>query len=256
MNKATVINTAGKVPLLSHFLRWTAARYPEGSVVEIGSGFAKGLKWKRSHRYVNGYWLGNYELEIQTAVNRLLSKDAFFLDIGANAGFFSLIAANCVGPQGKCVSVDPDPINRQNMTALIELNGLTNWSVLQLAVAQTRGTVRFAAAPGSPTGHFAKPDESENVFDVEVTTIDEICREHGRPSLIKMDIEGAEAQALKGAVQTLQDWRPTWLIELHGVEVAAQTRKILSEAGYRFETLAGEDILDTCSLGHHVIARP
>jgi FkbM family methyltransferase len=256
MNKASFITALGKVPGLSGLLRRLASRYPEGSVVTIRSGFAQGMKWRRSHRYVNGYWLGHFESDVQAAVGRLLSPGDFFLDLGANAGFFSLVAHRRIGLTGKCVSVDPDPANCQNMAELAKLNNLTNWTILQRAVAEAAGKLRFAVAgPGSPTGHLAGDDESGEVSEVEVTTIDAICRQHGSPRLIKMDIEGAEVRALKGAMETLRDLRPAWLIELHSQELAQEIRKILGGAGYRFSTLAGEAIDDSRPLEHHVIAQ-
>src|SRR5688572_25684309 len=109
MPSARLIETLGKVPLLSQALRWYARRHPEGSVVTIKSGEAAGFKWKRHHRYVNGYWLGQYELPLQQALKRELKPGDTFFDVGANAGFFTLIAARLVGPTGKCVAFDPAP---------------------------------------------------------------------------------------------------------------------------------------------------
>jgi len=86
--KAKIISGAGKIPGGDKFLRAIARRYKEGSVVRIGAGEAKGLLWQRSHRYVNGYWLGIYELELQACIANELKAGDIFFDIGANAGFF------------------------------------------------------------------------------------------------------------------------------------------------------------------------
>ena len=256
MNRASILKAVGKLPGLSRALRWMARRFPEGSVVPIRSGLAQGMLWRRSHRYVNGYWLGHFELEIQAAVARLLNPGDFFLDIGANAGFLSLVAHRRVGPGGKCVSLDPDPANCQNMAELARLNALGNWVIVQKAAAEASGTLRFtAASPGMPTGHLAGDGEGGNTFEVDVTTVDEICREHGTPRLIKLDVEGAEIRVLRGAERTIREMRPAWLIELHSTELAEAARRLLGEAGYRFYSLSGEEIGESKPLEHHVVAR-
>lgn len=87
MNKARLISCLGRVPLVGSTLRWFAQRYPEGSVVTIKNGLLAGYKWKRSHNYVSGYWLGIYELTIQESLAHELQSGDVFYDIGGNAGF-------------------------------------------------------------------------------------------------------------------------------------------------------------------------
>src|SRR2546422_9879100 len=103
---AKLIELLRWMPLVGAALRWYARRFSEGSVVTILSGYARGMKWRRHHRYVNGYWLGQYELSVQAALARELKPGAVFFDVGANAGFFTMIAASKIGPMGKCVAFD------------------------------------------------------------------------------------------------------------------------------------------------------
>src|SRR3954452_16330369 len=115
MSSARVIEAIGRIPGVGRLLRWVARHYPEGSVVTIKHGEAAGLKWKRHHRYVNGYWIGQYELDIQAALKRELKPGQTFFDVGANAGFFTLVAAKIVGASGKCVAFDPLPMNQESI---------------------------------------------------------------------------------------------------------------------------------------------
>jgi FkbM family methyltransferase len=258
MTKATLIRALGDVPGLSHLLRWYARRFPEGSVVTIRSGHAQGMKWKRSHRHVNGYWVGQYELEVQDVLAGLLPTGGGFLDLGANAGFFTLVAAKRVGPTGWCVAVDPDEFNANFIREWIAINGLANCSVLRAAVADQVGTVRFAIeTPGSSTSRLADDAQGgATVVEVPSITVDALCEKHGKPALIKVDVEGAELRVLAGAKQTLDAHRPTWLLEAHSEELGRQCRAIFSAANYRMTTLDGEPLGDVRQTPYHIVAHP
>ncbi len=79
---------------------------------------------------------------------------------------------------------------------------------------------------------------------------------YGPPNLLKMDIEGAEVDALRGATKVLKNARPIWLIELHGSECERKVRKILVATGYQFQGLGGKGLSPAQSLPHHLIAHP
>ena len=258
LTRAHLLRTLGKVPGASHALRWLASRYAEGSVVTIVSGHARGLRWRRSHRYVNGFWVGQHELDLQDALARLLKPGDVFFDLGANAGFFSLLGVSRVGPGGRCVAVDPDPANCRNMSDQRELNGFAErWAIVQKAVDDSIGTRKFfAAAPGADTGRLVADGEVAGSFDVESTTIDALAEEYGPPRVIKVDVEGAEVRALLGARACIARHRPTWVLELHSEELAVDARRILAGAGYRFTTLAGVAIGNDQPLGYHAVALP
>lgn len=257
MNRAELIRFAGRLPVLSHALRFWAGRYPEGSVVTISSGYAKGLRWQRFHRYVNGYWVGQYELEMQTALTNLLKPGDRFFDIGANAGFFSLIGANVVGPKGSCISFDPDPANQISISAQRDLNQFAHWQSVACAISDQSGRLKFTSeGPGSPTARLQTNSQEGPGFEADAMTIDQACAIYGSPDLIKMDIEGAEILALKGATKTLREIRPTLLIELHSEDISRQVRELLSSQTYQFYEINGKLIREENGLPGHVLAKP
>jgi FkbM family methyltransferase len=261
MDRAKVVDMIGRVPVLGSTLRMIARRYPEGSVVDVRMGLAAGLKWRRHHRYVNGYWIGQYELDIQNALKRELKPGAIAYDVGANAGFFTLIAARLVGPTGKVVAFDPAPENCESVREQAELNGFTPYvAAVQKAVGGAVGNATFSfAASGSPMGHLGDGGtQGERSVEVELTTLDAAAEVFGQPNFIKMDVEGAEGDALAGARRLLNAGpaRPTWLIELHGPQCEADVKRQLSAAGYRFFELDGRPVADGAGLPHHVIVRP
>ncbi len=253
-----MITLAGRVPVLGSLLRSFARRYAEGSVVEIKQGLAAGLRWRRHHRYVNGYWIGHYELPIQEALRRELSPGQTFYDVGANAGFFTLVAARLVGAQGKCVAFDPLPDNIESIREQVELNALSHCAVVPEAVSEQPGTASFSfASAGDSQGHLGGSRRpGERAIEVKVTTLDVAMADHGAPHLVKVDVEGAEAQVLKGAATLLSKARPNWLIELHGPECERDVKRILSAHGYRFFDLHGQELPPEADLPHHFLAKP
>lgn len=251
------MEVVGRVPLLSIFLRRQARRYREGSVVRIKLGLAAGCLWKRYHRYVNGYWIGHYELPIQRAMARELKRGATVFDVGANAGFFTLVAARLVGAAGKCLAFDPSPENCQSIREQIELNELKQCDVFQEAVAGYEGKAWFSfEAPGCPLGHLGPSREGEQQMEVQVTTLDRASDRLGQPHFVKLDVEGAEGRTLDGATRLLSVARPIWLIELHDAQNEAAVSTTLLEAGYELFSVGGTLLKTDRRLPRHVIARP
>jgi FkbM family methyltransferase len=258
MSLARIIEVAGKIPLVAGLLRRMARRYPEGSVVTIRSGHAAGLQWKRYHRYVNGYWLGQYELPLQEVLVRELSPGGVFFDVGANAGFFTLVAAKRVGPSGKCCAFEPLPENAAAVRSQLELNGLSYCHLVTEAVSDHEGTESFSLDAGESysTAHLGAGGSAKQTFQVKVNTLDHYCQLYGMPDLVKMDIEGAELDALKGATAMLRDKPPTIVVELHTPQCEAGVIKLLSDAGYQCCELDGGPLQKDQRLPRHVLCRP
>jgi FkbM family methyltransferase len=256
MPSAQWIQTIGRVPLVGSALRWWARRYPENSVVTIKHGEAAGFRWRRHHRYVNGYWIGQYELPLQSVLKRELKPRQTFFDVGANAGFFTLVAAKLVGPSGKCFAFDPAPANIESLREQVELNALAYVTPVQQAVGDAIGESKFSfAGAGSASGHLGGSDATEEEIVVQVTTFDAAVEQFGSPDLVKMDIEGAETIALPAAKRTLAEVRPTWLIELHGPKEWDVVSQTLRDAGYKLFDVNDREIQRIDPWPQHVVAR-
>jgi FkbM family methyltransferase len=239
--RAGLINRVGSVPIVGELLRGIAHRYPEGSVVTIGSGLAAGVRWKRRHRYVNGYWIGNYEFPIQQALGRLLGPGDVFYDLGANAGFFSMLAAKRVGAGGRVYAFEPLPTNITAVQEQIALNAFAHVTLVPLAVGASEGTAQFSFAPAgsSAVAHLGgAADAAEQTIEVKVTTLDAFARDHAFPTVLKIDVEGAEIDVLAGGSAVL-DRKPRMLIELHGLDKGEGVVKALGDRGYTFERIDG-----------------
>lgn len=125
------------------------------------------------------------------------------LDIGANLGAYTMAFGQWVGASGRVFAFEPAPAARFGLERHVELNALGGRVVVRAeAVSAAPGTVRFLAvgASGSNRISAGNPDG----HDVATTSVDAFCAEHGiRPAVIKIDVEGAELDVLKGARATI-----------------------------------------------------
>lgn len=255
MDLSFLMSFARRTPLLNSTLMWWARQYSEDSIVTIRSGLAKGMRWRRSHRYISAYWLGYYELEIQSALQRELKPGYTFFDVGANAGFFTLLGAQLVGPAGKVIAFEPLPENADCIRFQLKLNSITWCEVVEEAVGASEGAAAFSYdTAGSSVGHLGASSTTEKRISVRASTLDRAASRFGSPQFIKMDIEGAEAEALKGAPELLK-LNAGWLIELHGPSPEEGVKAMLGANGYGLHTLGGKQLDASAVLPRHVLAR-
>jgi len=250
----------GQIPLLRSVLRWYARRYEEGSVVRIARGGATGMKWRRHHRYVNGYWTGIYEIDLQRAIASALTTGNVFYDVGANAGFFTVLAARLVGSTGRVLSFEPFAENAESIREQIDINSLKQCELFVKAVSDRSGTATFTQGEHNSLGRLSgaglAPVGKGKGLTVQTVTLDEVAAGNPFPDLIKIDVEGAETQVLAGAHSLLGSPRPPKLIiELHGKEKARSVEATLVSFGYRLTDLTGTS-LDGAEAHKHVIGYP
>lgn len=145
------------------------------------------------------------------------------VDVGAYYGHFSLIAALRVAPGGRVVAFEPNPTSRARMQDNVALNGSLPLEIEGLAVAGRQGMTCLdtASQENSSHAHVIAAGEHQGgsgTLSVPATALDAYCREKGieRVDLLKMDIEGGEADALDGMREGLAAGRYLRvLLELH-----------------------------------------
>lgn len=268
---AHVVTAVTKVPVLNNLIKKCVIRFEEGSVVRISSGLAAGLLWRRYRHNVNAYWLGNYELSVQRRISLELKEEDVFFDIGANAGFFSLIAAKIVGERGSVIAFEPMPIHADAIEEQFRINKLNNCRCIPSAVGKLDGvrelivpkrgdekaslpTARLASTTGSINGN----EEVMHSYYVNVTSLDSFVDREGLvPDLIKIDVEGGEGDVLHGGVDLIRSKRaPRILVETHGRDMAASVERQLIDAGYRFYDMYGKRIQNVLSEKHFIAYPP
>ena len=223
--------------------------------VEVEDGLGKGLKLHLNPRYDLSYWDGNYETALQSLFAKYVTPGAVVYDVGANIGFFSLLAARFAGAAGKVFAFEPDPDNAERIRQHAHANGITCVSVIPSPVWSSNVRVFFARSASHSTRLVGavqtSPNGSEGFYQ-DAITLDQFAKIHVPPTFLKMDIEGGETEALAGASEIFNNIRPVLLLEVHSADAEQFVRNWLNQRGYTYERLDP----DPAMLPFHVFAQP
>ena len=179
------------------------------------------LLYPRSEKFL---WSGVHELEVQRALVDLLRPGMTFWDIGAHAGYFTILASRLVGPTGVVVAFEPHPVTRQRLEAAVAANERSNVVVLPFAVGAERATCRLYDAAASAMNSLVRHETAEGV-DVKCLRLQDVAAPP--PSLIKLDVEGVEIEVLRAASDWLTEKRPRVIAEFASQEdMAAATSSL------------------------------
>jgi FkbM family methyltransferase len=219
---------------LARLVRLPLRLLPKAAEVPILSGALRGKRWMMEAG-THGCWLGTFERRTQVVLQKLVKRDGVVFDIGANVGFFTLLASCLVGPRGKVVAFEPVPRNVGMLRRHLELNGIENVEVRPVAVSDITGVGRMKTWYSDLEWKLAP----EGDIEVEIVALDDLWSTGTlpRPDLVKMDIEGAEAAALTGARRLLAEAKPVFVLSAHGKEQDERCRLLLGEAGYVFDSI-------------------
>ena len=194
---------------------------------------------------------GCYDAFIYDTLAKLVPiKRATVWDVGAHIGYHSLAFAALVGLSGRVVAFEPNPYNVDRFRRHLERNTDLGERIklMTCALSSIDGQEDFAFSPEIDNGRSSgshlnqalvpeKPQAYQSFSQTKVTvvTADTLLRE-GRvpaPSIIKIDVEGAEALVLAGAQHLLGSLKPVLLIEVHHITAMHDTLNILLRLGYR-----------------------
>jgi FkbM family methyltransferase len=209
--------------------------------IRIPDGLGKGFWIHADPRFELGYTNGDHEPWIQELLRTELRSGDCYYDVGAHTGFFCLIASRFVGSLGTIVAFEPDPQNAVALKANIGKNGLTQVTVVEAAVWSSPGRVTFECASdlsNRTQGHVSSEASARlDRISVPAVRLDDLVLREGYPTphLIKMDVEGAEWEALQGASRLLTEAQPKLLCEVHDPAQMGQIRTYLVGFGYTAE---------------------
>jgi len=159
----------------------------------------------------------DYEPGVTSVIQRILKPGMTFVDIGANIGYFSVIASRLVGDQGSVIGVEPYPYNIKMLQKNIALNGCTNVEILPFALTDKKGFLTYDDSAGNSGNVIALGEEFSALLEstlVYCVKLDDALEPGTQVDLIKMDIEGAEHLALKGMQRLISEQAPTIISEV------------------------------------------
>jgi FkbM family methyltransferase len=174
----------------------------------------------KTNDYID-HWLytgDDFEPHITRILFKYLKRGDYVLDIGANIGYHSLVAAKIVGEKGKVECFEPSPLTIDRLKQNIVLNNQTNVVVHQKAVSNKREKIELKIpsefVSNSGRASFRSLEENFRVCEVEAVLLDEYLVLDKAIKLVKMDIEGAEALALEGMTDLIDKMKPIFVLEL------------------------------------------
>jgi len=173
----------------------------------------------------------NYEPLLQNYHN-LLKKNDVVLDIGANQGIYSLAFAKLIGESGRVIALEPFKEMNNYFKHNIKINGFQNIEIIEKVISDNIGYEEIDFGSGIVSASIVRNFKNSVKKKVESTTIDEICKNFDKLDFIKIDIEGAELKALKGAKETLGLHKPKLSLEVDQYSFE-KINTFLKEYGYK-----------------------
>ena len=148
------------------------------------------------------------EPEFMDIITEELTEGMVAFDLGANIGYITLIMADKVGESGHVYAVEPNPRNFAILNKNIQMNNYSERiSTYQQAISNKNGTCSFFLSSSSNLGSLSATNNTKESIDVKVQTGDTFLSDKLQPDFIKMDIEGAEVEAIEGMLKTLEKKR-------------------------------------------------
>jgi FkbM family methyltransferase len=232
---------------------------PTWHVIQRGPGKGTQLFMDNSGGLASEMIQGTYDEYFFEAVKKKKPEGKVIFDVGAHIGYDTLIFAKMVRKKGRVIAFEPNPFNRERLELNLSQNTQLADRVIvhDVALSDTEGIVDFLmtnmvdgwASSGSflDTAHTnMEHDKYEKELGFQrtkttVTTIDAYVKKHKvKPDVIKIDVEGAEQEVIRGAMRTLKNTKPVLYIELHSIFSTLQVTQLLTQLKYHFTILKEE----------------
>ncbi|MDF1734033.1 MAG: FkbM family methyltransferase [Minwuia sp.] len=258
-------NRIKSLPLVAPLQRWlvNSAMKDAEFVHRITAGPARGLTMRISLPDDKLYWTGTWEQDVTTALAAEVTQGMVCYDIGSHRGFMAGVMA--ASGAAEVICFEPNPENAATIEDLIALNPAMRLSLQTCAVGAEDTTATFEVMPETSMGKlssssFQHGTDGQTRIEVQVVRLDTLVDRQviAPPDLLKIDIEGAEQDALLGAESTVARFRPVLLIEVHSHDLLISCRQWLAERNYRMRVVQQD--LDTITAANfhvcHLVAKP
>lgn len=195
-----------------------------------------------SRKVQRDIYIGNYERRETRLVRSILKPAMTVLDVGANVGYYTALAARLVGPRGRVFAIEPYPPNFRRLSTWIADNHAAQVSAFNFALGSAAGIAQMFSAFADTDTPVMVAHDQPSVASVQVQTLDSCLREWqlDRVDFLKLDVDGSETAMLAGASGALADGRISmvlcefcdeWLVKV-GSSIEALWATFLS-AGFK-----------------------
>lgn len=230
---------------LGWLLRLPLRLAPSDAALPILSGPNRGLRWVVGAGN-KSCWLGTYESSIAKSIAARVKPGMTVFDVGAHAGYYTLMLSRLVEPKGRVFAFEANPHNANKLRRHLRINSIKNVELVEAAVSDRSGTAFFDVdagltkygSIGAKYGYMGELAES----GIPVRSV--ILDDFPIPDLIKMDIEGAETRAFEGAPRLLAECRTAIFLALHD-QTIDETPALLSRHNFLLEPIAEREIWAT-----------
>ena len=207
---------------------------PKGAFVHrIDGGPAQGLKFLICLPNDKAMWKGTYELEFCKRLRKAVQPGDICYDVGAFRGYMAGVMA--LAGAEKVIAFEPMPENQERIRKVFGMNPNLPLRLIPKAVSDEEGEQSLEIHRDQSMnrlGSVSGAGGGEQI-QVETTTVDAVAKKTGKlPTLIKIDVEGAEEAVLKGAAKVLKKSVRAVFIEIHHAEAEKRCRGILEKAGF------------------------
>lgn len=200
------------------------------------------------------FWMGYYSTDIVALLKRMLMPGMVVVDVGANIGEITLIAAQRVGRTGRVVAFEPVNVIADQLAEHVRINDLSQVVIKREALGRTaRDHVPIYASCGQDVSDenqglaslYGESEGQEPIEYVNITTLDDtvVSLSLSRVDLIKIDVEGGELPCLQGAESMLRRFRPMLIVEVQAFSArqagwdVSELFQYLHGFGYEFFTI-------------------
>ena len=197
-------------------------------------------------------------------VRRLVKPGMQVWDIGSNIGQFMATAAGKAGPEGRVLAAEPDPwlVRLLEKTRRMTLPNEAPIELAPVAISSGSGSAQLNVARRGRASSWigdgpggSQSGGSRGTQTVPTSSLDDLMRKHFPPDLVKIDIEGAEHDALRGARALLEEVRPIIVIEVSEKNREGVTTT-LHDLGYSLHDAENPDFPDIPACSFNTLARP
>jgi FkbM family methyltransferase len=190
---------------------------------------------------------GTHENYETLALINCLRPGMTFIDVGANIGYYTVVAASKVGENGRVFAYEPDPVNYSFLERSVKANNFRNVSLIRQALSDEAGFATFFLSDHLGSHSLAAQDTCTRTTTVELTRLDDDAGLiEGGVHVMKMDAQGAEYKIMRGGINLLRRWMPVIMLEFEPKCLQTmgtspeEFARLFDDLGYEITLLDGE----------------